>query len=268
MQANALDQARDEQRDLSPDGRRHGHQLRRHPRRCLVEEKGAEIFRTILDVASGKRTKSEELGYGDAEFIPWQVGAACNATSAPAILRVMSTMDAASDCLRRRSVFAIFPAAIAFAGLRHHLTVLMAKRQRHSRRHPDTSQSACEHLPCSGRQRLSFALVSKSFLWSGFPPSGTRASRPLTRAATAELTRERQMAKTHDSYYAPKSNGIFAATAASPATRPAAWSLQGLVGLRIGWLIYDRMSARAEQERREQARRDRTRRMHAGRSKK
>jgi len=40
-----------------------------------VEEKGAEIFRTILDVASGKRTKSEELGYGDAEFIPWQVGA-------------------------------------------------------------------------------------------------------------------------------------------------------------------------------------------------
>ena len=40
-----------------------------------VEEKGAEIFRAILDVASGKRTKSEELGYGDAEFIPWQVGA-------------------------------------------------------------------------------------------------------------------------------------------------------------------------------------------------
>ena len=40
-----------------------------------IEEKGAEIFRTILDVASGKRTKSEELGYGDAEFMPWQVGA-------------------------------------------------------------------------------------------------------------------------------------------------------------------------------------------------
>ncbi|MDF2812657.1 MAG: galactarate dehydratase [Microvirga sp.] len=40
-----------------------------------IEQKGAEIFRTILDVASGKRTKSEELGYGDAEFIPWQVGA-------------------------------------------------------------------------------------------------------------------------------------------------------------------------------------------------
>jgi altronate hydrolase len=40
-----------------------------------IEEKGAEIFRTIVDVASGRRTKSEELGYGDAEFIPWQVGA-------------------------------------------------------------------------------------------------------------------------------------------------------------------------------------------------
>lgn len=40
-----------------------------------IDEKGAEIFRAILDVASGKRTKSEELGYGDAEFIPWQVGA-------------------------------------------------------------------------------------------------------------------------------------------------------------------------------------------------
>ncbi len=40
-----------------------------------IDEKGAEIFRVILDVASGQRTKSEELGYGDAEFIPWQVGA-------------------------------------------------------------------------------------------------------------------------------------------------------------------------------------------------
>ena len=26
-------------------------------------------------VASGKRTKSEELGYGDAEFVPWTIGA-------------------------------------------------------------------------------------------------------------------------------------------------------------------------------------------------
>ncbi|NNM71560.1 UxaA family hydrolase [Enterovirga aerilata] len=40
-----------------------------------VEEKGREIFAKILAVASGEHTKSEELGYGDAEFVPWQIGA-------------------------------------------------------------------------------------------------------------------------------------------------------------------------------------------------
>lgn len=40
-----------------------------------VEEKGQQIFEEILAVASGKRTKSEELGYGDNEFVPWQIGA-------------------------------------------------------------------------------------------------------------------------------------------------------------------------------------------------
>ena len=40
-----------------------------------LEEKGQEIFREILAVASGKRTKSEKLGYGDNEFVPWQIGA-------------------------------------------------------------------------------------------------------------------------------------------------------------------------------------------------
>jgi altronate hydrolase len=40
-----------------------------------VEAKGEEIFRTVLDVASGRKTKSEELGYGDLEFVPWQIGA-------------------------------------------------------------------------------------------------------------------------------------------------------------------------------------------------
>jgi altronate hydrolase len=40
-----------------------------------VEEKGREIFSKILAVASGEHTKSEELGYGDAEFVPWQIGA-------------------------------------------------------------------------------------------------------------------------------------------------------------------------------------------------
>ncbi len=40
-----------------------------------VEQKGREIFETILRVASGERSKSERLGYGDAEFVPWQIGA-------------------------------------------------------------------------------------------------------------------------------------------------------------------------------------------------
>lgn len=40
-----------------------------------LEEKGRAIFEEILAVASGKRTKSERLGYGDNEFVPWQVGA-------------------------------------------------------------------------------------------------------------------------------------------------------------------------------------------------
>jgi altronate hydrolase len=40
-----------------------------------IEEKGAEIFARLLEVASGSRTKSELLGYGDAEFVPWTIGA-------------------------------------------------------------------------------------------------------------------------------------------------------------------------------------------------
>ncbi|MGC2714131.1 MAG: altronate hydrolase, partial [Pseudolabrys sp.] len=28
-----------------------------------------------LQVASGTHTKSEELGYGELEFVPWQIGA-------------------------------------------------------------------------------------------------------------------------------------------------------------------------------------------------
>lgn len=40
-----------------------------------LEQKGREIFETLLKVASGERSKSEQLGYGDAEFVPWQIGA-------------------------------------------------------------------------------------------------------------------------------------------------------------------------------------------------
>ena len=40
-----------------------------------IAEKGQEIFDKILAVASGEKSKSEALGYGDAEFVPWQIGA-------------------------------------------------------------------------------------------------------------------------------------------------------------------------------------------------
>lgn len=40
-----------------------------------VEEKGREILETVLRVASGACTKSEALGLGDNEFLPWQIGA-------------------------------------------------------------------------------------------------------------------------------------------------------------------------------------------------
>ena len=40
-----------------------------------IEAKGQEIFEKMLQVASGTHTKSEELGYGELEFVPWQIGA-------------------------------------------------------------------------------------------------------------------------------------------------------------------------------------------------
>ncbi|MEO1018785.1 MAG: altronate dehydratase family protein [Pseudomonadota bacterium] len=40
-----------------------------------IEMVGARIFDQILNVASGQKTKSEKLGIGDHEFIPWQIGA-------------------------------------------------------------------------------------------------------------------------------------------------------------------------------------------------
>lgn len=39
-----------------------------------LDSKGAEILDTIIRIASGEKTKSEQLGYGDAEFTPWQIG--------------------------------------------------------------------------------------------------------------------------------------------------------------------------------------------------
>lgn len=39
-----------------------------------VEQVGREIFEAILRVASGELTASEELGIGQDEFVPWQLG--------------------------------------------------------------------------------------------------------------------------------------------------------------------------------------------------
>ena len=42
---------------------------------ATVEQKGDEILTYLLEVASGKPSKSEALGYGGSEFVPWLVGA-------------------------------------------------------------------------------------------------------------------------------------------------------------------------------------------------
>lgn len=40
-----------------------------------VEEMGRRVFDVLLRVASGERSKSEQLGFGDNEFTPWVIGA-------------------------------------------------------------------------------------------------------------------------------------------------------------------------------------------------
>ncbi|CAK9889418.1 MULTISPECIES: UxaA family hydrolase [Pseudomonas] len=40
-----------------------------------IEERGAYIFEQMLRIASGERSKSEQHGYGQNEFVPWQTGA-------------------------------------------------------------------------------------------------------------------------------------------------------------------------------------------------
>jgi altronate hydrolase len=40
-----------------------------------IAQKGQEIFDLIRATASGQRSKSEALGLGDNEFVPWQIGA-------------------------------------------------------------------------------------------------------------------------------------------------------------------------------------------------
>ena len=40
-----------------------------------IQQAGERFFKMILDTASGKKSKSEEFGYGEDEFAPWTLGA-------------------------------------------------------------------------------------------------------------------------------------------------------------------------------------------------
>ncbi|MEP5759011.1 MAG: altronate dehydratase family protein [Litoreibacter sp.] len=42
---------------------------------ATLNGKGRDIFELFISIASGAQTKSEELGFGGVEFVPWQIGA-------------------------------------------------------------------------------------------------------------------------------------------------------------------------------------------------
>ena len=42
---------------------------------ATIEQVGERLLELILTTASGSRTKSESFGYGQNEFVPWQLGA-------------------------------------------------------------------------------------------------------------------------------------------------------------------------------------------------
>ena len=77
LQALAIDKTLLEFRNLRAHARRHRYRLRNDRRRAKPpSNRRARKFSTyLLEVASGRKSKSEELGYGGAEFVPWQVGA-------------------------------------------------------------------------------------------------------------------------------------------------------------------------------------------------
>ena len=42
--------------------------------KASIQEMGEAIFQLALEIASGKKSKSELLGFGDNEFVPWHIG--------------------------------------------------------------------------------------------------------------------------------------------------------------------------------------------------
>ena len=76
LQALAQHQARDQHADVQAHVRRHGHQLRRDPRRRRQRRgDGPADLRSAAGDRVGQASKSEELGYGEDEFAPWHLGA-------------------------------------------------------------------------------------------------------------------------------------------------------------------------------------------------
>jgi altronate hydrolase len=43
--------------------------------KVTLQKLGQQIFKRVLEVASGSKSKSEEFGFGDNEFTPWRIGA-------------------------------------------------------------------------------------------------------------------------------------------------------------------------------------------------
>jgi altronate hydrolase len=41
---------------------------------ATMAEMGQRVFELLLRTASGERSRSELLGLGDHEFVPWQIG--------------------------------------------------------------------------------------------------------------------------------------------------------------------------------------------------
>ena len=73
--AGALDQARDQHRDVPTVGGGQDVDRGGPEGECPFEEMGPRIFDLVLEVASGQRSKAEELGFGNNEFTPWVIGA-------------------------------------------------------------------------------------------------------------------------------------------------------------------------------------------------
>ena len=42
---------------------------------ATIQEMGQKIFDVVVQIASGEQSKSEALGFGGDEFVPWQIGA-------------------------------------------------------------------------------------------------------------------------------------------------------------------------------------------------